>query len=75
MLLKAVAKNNKTGKVQWFYDVLTDGDTILVDTKHRGILPLKNPIELWVSLGGELDFKCVYAKEHWVNIMPCKEEK
>ena len=75
MILKAMARHRKTGNMEWFYDIFTDGDSIMIDTKHRGFQPLKEPIELWVSLGGERDFKCVYAKEQWVNIMPCKDQQ
>ena len=66
MLTKARAKHKKTGEMIWFYDVLTDGDSIYVDTRYRGFQPLKQPIELWVSLNGEQDFKLVYAKEKWL---------
>lgn len=66
MLLKAVAKDKKTDQMKWFYDVWTNGDTIMINTKHRGMQTLKQPIELWVSFSDELSFTCVYAKEHWL---------
>jgi len=34
---KALAKNNRTKELQWFNDVFTDGDEVVMDTKHQSL--------------------------------------
>ena len=40
---RALAQVKDTDRYDWFQDVWYDGETVLVDTKHRGILELKHP--------------------------------
>jgi len=62
MKAKALAENFKTGKIEWFVDVFTDGSTVFKETKC-GFKPIKNVIQLWVTLGDERSYVCVFDTE------------
>lgn len=59
---KAIARNKKTNKFQWYTDVFTDGDTVYLDTK-QGMRPLRGFIELWVRLSDNDDYILVIQNE------------
>ncbi len=63
MLFKAVAKNHKTGHNEWYEMIYTDGETVLIDApKRKTIMPLKDPIQLWVQIDDNKDFILVWDR-------------
>lgn len=63
MRVKVVAKDKKTGLNRWYEDVFTDGRICCFVTPHKGLKPLKDVQEIWVTLGDEVSYVCVYDKD------------
>ena len=60
MKIKALAKNGTTGVVEWYKSIYTDGNKVYFNTPTRGIQRLKDPQQIWVTLGSEREYQCVY---------------
>jgi len=70
MKIKALAKSKKSGITEWYKDLFTDGAECFMTTPYRGVKPLHNVTQIWVSIDDdERGYVCVFEAPTTMEVL------